>query len=75
MHLSPDERAMYVLTREPKALVRIALERFTVDWKLPLFRRSSRFRHLRRTEKPRPSAPDESVRLVDLATRIMGDPH
>ena len=36
MILSTDERFLYVLTGEPKALVRVALDRFVVDWKLPL---------------------------------------
>lgn len=73
MHLSSDERAIYLLMREPKALVRIGLEKFEVDWKLPL------------TEDPRDFAlsgdgkmaaisTGQSVRLVDLAARRLGNP-
>jgi len=73
MHLSSDERSLYVLAKEPKALVRIALDRFVVDWKLPL------------TEDPHDFAisldgttaavsAGESVRLVDLAARSIGRP-
>lgn len=73
MHLSPDERAMYVLTREPKALVRIALERFTVDWKLPLSEDPHDFA-ISPDGKTAAVSSGQSVHLVDLATRIMGDP-
>jgi YVTN family beta-propeller protein len=73
MHLSPDERAIYVVTKEPKALVRVVLDRFAVDWKLPL------------AEDPHDFAvsPDgttaavssaESVRLVNLAAPGLGAP-
>jgi DNA-binding beta-propeller fold protein YncE len=73
MHLSKDERTMYVLTAEPKALVCVALERFAVDWKLPV------------TEDPRAFAISsdgtmaavsvgQSVRLVNLAARRIGPP-
>src|SRR5450432_3561501 len=32
----PDENAIYVLLAQPKKLVRVALDKFTVDWELPL---------------------------------------
>jgi YVTN family beta-propeller protein len=73
MHLSPDERAMYVLTREPKALVRIALERFAVEWKLPLSEDPHDFA-ISPDGKMAAVSAGQSVRLVDLATRKMGDP-
>jgi YVTN family beta-propeller protein len=73
MHLSPDERAMYVLTREPKALVRIALERFAVDWKLPLLEDPHDFAISPDGNTAAVSA-GQSVRLVDLSSRKMGDP-
>jgi YVTN family beta-propeller protein len=73
MRLAPDARAMYVLTREPKALVSVALDRFTVDWRLPI------------TEDPHDLTVSsdgkmaavstaESVRMVDLTARRIGDP-
>jgi hypothetical protein len=73
MHLSEDERTMFVLTREPKALVQVALDRFAVDWRLPL------------PEEPREFAISDdgkwgavsagpSVRLIDLAARRLGEP-
>lgn len=73
MHLSPDERAMYVLTREPKALVRIALERFAVDWKLPLSEDPHDFA-LSPDGKTAAVSAGQSVRMVDLAARKIGDP-
>ncbi len=73
MRLAPDERAMYVLTKDPKALVRVALDRFAIDWKLPL------------SDDPHDFAisPDgnlaavsggETVRLIDLTAHTAGAP-
>ena len=73
MHLSPDERAIYVLTREPKALVRVALDRFAVDWKLPLSENPHDFAISRDGQMAAVSA-GQSVRLVDLAARRIGNP-
>jgi YVTN family beta-propeller protein len=73
MHLSPDQRAMYVLAREPKALVRVGLERFAVEWKLPLSEDPHEFAISPDGETAAISA-GESVRLVDLAARKIGDP-
>ena len=36
MELSTDEKSLYVLAREPRALISVALDTFKVDWKLPL---------------------------------------
>src|SRR5438046_2053643 len=36
MELSADEKSLYVLAREPRALVSVALDTFKVDWKLQL---------------------------------------
>jgi DNA-binding beta-propeller fold protein YncE len=73
MHLSPDQRSMYVLTREPKALVRIALDRFAIDWKLPLSEDPHDFAISSDGKRAAISA-GESVRLVDLDARKLGDP-
>ena len=36
MRLSPDERSLYVLAREPRALISISLDSFRMEWHLPL---------------------------------------
>ena len=73
MHLSPDQRAMYVLTREPKALVRVSLDRFAIDWKLPLSEDPHDFA-ISPDGKMAAVSAGQSVRLVDLGARRIGDP-
>lgn len=73
MHLSADEAAMYVLTREPKALARVSLERFALDWRLPLAEDPHDFAISPDGETAAVSA-GQSVRLVDLAARKIGEP-
>lgn len=73
MHVAPDERALYVLTKEPKALVRVALDRFAVDWRLPLSEDPHDFAISADGKTAAVSAGD-SVRLVDLAGRRTGNP-
>jgi DNA-binding beta-propeller fold protein YncE len=73
MRLSPDERAMCVLTREPKALVRVSLERFAIDWELPLSEDPHDFA-VAPDGKTAAVSAGQSVRLVDLSTRKIGDP-
>jgi YVTN family beta-propeller protein len=73
MHLAPDERALYVLTKDPKALVRVALDRLTVDWKLPLSEDPHEFA-ISADGKMAAVSAGQSVRLVDLAARRLGDP-
>ena len=36
MRLSPNESAIYVLLAQPRKLVRVTLDKFVVDWELPL---------------------------------------
>jgi hypothetical protein len=36
MALAPDEKALYVLAREPRSLIRVGLEAFRPEWRLPL---------------------------------------
>jgi YVTN family beta-propeller protein len=72
MRLSQDERAMYVLTREPKALVRVALDRLAVDWRLPLFEDPRDFA-ITNDGKIAAVSGVESLRLVDLTARKLGD--
>jgi hypothetical protein len=68
-----SEREMYVLTSEPKALVRIALDRFAVDWKLPLSEDPHAF-DLSPDGKMAAVSSDQSLRLVDLEARRIGNP-
>ncbi len=68
-----SEREMYVLTSEPKALVRIALDRFAVDWKLPLSEDPHDFA-LSADGKMAAVSSGQSVRLVDLEARRIGNP-
>lgn len=36
MRFDPSGRAMYVLARDPRSLVRVALDSFRVEWRIPL---------------------------------------
>ena len=36
MRLAPDGATLYVLLAQPRKLVRVALDRFAIDWELPL---------------------------------------
>jgi hypothetical protein len=36
MRLSPDERSLYVLAREPRALIAVSLDSFHMEWQLAL---------------------------------------
>ncbi len=36
MRLSPDERSLYILAREPRALISVSLDNFRAEWQLPL---------------------------------------
>jgi DNA-binding beta-propeller fold protein YncE len=73
MLLSSDQQAMYVLTREPRALVRVALDRFAVDWKLPLPEDPHAFA-ISPDEKSAVVSAGQSVRFIDLAARRLGQP-
>jgi DNA-binding beta-propeller fold protein YncE len=73
MHLSPDERALYVLTGEPKALVRVSIDRFAVEWRLPLDLDPHSFA-VSPDGKTAGVSLGESVRLVDLASHTVSAP-
>lgn len=73
MHLSPDEHAMFVLAKEPKALVRVNLDRFEVDWKIPLAEDPHDFA-VSPDGKTAAVSAGESVRFVDLEKRTIGGP-
>ena len=73
MQMAPDDSALYVLAREPKALIRIALDNWRMEWRIPLPEEPVDFA----------LAPDSltaaitfqgSVRMVDLATRKLRNP-
>ncbi len=36
IRLSPDERSLYVLAREPRGLISVSLDSFRMEWRLPL---------------------------------------
>ncbi len=73
MRLASDERAMFVLTKEPKALVRVALDKLTVDWKLPL-PEDPHDLAISADGKMAAVSMGQSVRLIDLGARRIGDP-
>jgi hypothetical protein len=73
MCVAPGEHAMYVLVKEPKALVRVSLDRFAVDWKLPLSEEPHEFA-ISPDGKTAAVSSAESVRLVNLAGRSLGAP-
>jgi YVTN family beta-propeller protein len=73
MHSAPDERALYILATDPKALVRVALDRFAIDWKLPLSEDPHDFA-ISPDGKTAALSAGETVRLVDLAAHSIGAP-
>jgi hypothetical protein len=73
MRLSPDEKAMFVLTMEPKALVRVDLEKFAIDWKLPLSEDPHDFA-VSTDGKMAAVSAGQTLRLIDLAARRINDP-
>jgi DNA-binding beta-propeller fold protein YncE len=73
MRVSPDEGAMYVLVKDPAALVRVSLDRFTVDWKLSLAEDPHDF-VVSPDGKTAAVSAGESVRLINLSARAVGNP-
>lgn len=73
MRLSANEKSIFVLTREPNALVRIDLGRFAVDWKIPLSEEPHDFA-VSPDGKMAAVSEGRSARLIDLAARKIGDP-
>lgn len=69
----PQQRALYVLTREPRALVRVALDSFQVEWRLVLPEEPSEFT-VAADGKTAAVILGSSVRFVNLAERRLGDP-
>jgi YVTN family beta-propeller protein len=71
MHLTPDERYIYVLAREPRALIALALDDFRIAWKLPLPDNPLGFAVSGDTAAV---AFASGVRLIDLAGRHVSGP-
>ena len=78
MHLATDASALYVLARDPKALIKVRLDSFTVEWKLPLPEEPVDFAVAPVQENlvaPVAAVSFASgVRLVDLAQRKLRNP-
>jgi DNA-binding beta-propeller fold protein YncE len=73
MRMAPDETALYVLAREPRALVRVDLATFQVDFKLALPEEPVDFA-LSPDKKSAAISFKTSVRLVDLEPRKLRPP-
>jgi YVTN family beta-propeller protein len=71
MLLAPDESALYVLARDPNMLVRVALDSFQVDWRIPLPETPEEFA-LTADGKTAAVSSGSSVRLIDLTSRRVG---
>jgi YVTN family beta-propeller protein len=71
--LSPDEKSLYVLAREPRALISVALDSFRTEWQLPLPDEPVEFAVA--TEGKRAAiTTGQGVWIVDLAARRLTGP-
>jgi DNA-binding beta-propeller fold protein YncE len=68
MRMAPDERALYVLAREPRALIRIALDSLRPEWRIPLPEEPLEL-VISNDGKSAAVSLSSSVRLVDLEGR------
>jgi DNA-binding beta-propeller fold protein YncE len=73
MRLTPPESAIFILTKEPRALVRVALDSFKVDWRVALPDEPKEFA-LSPDGKTAAITLGSEVRLLDLATRRFSAP-
>jgi YVTN family beta-propeller protein len=73
MRLAPKERALYVLAGEPRALIRIALDSFKVDWRVSLPEAPVDLA-LSPDAKTAAVSFSSSVRLIDLVARRLSPP-
>ena len=73
MQLSPDESALYVWSRNPRALFRIDLDAWKVDWRLALPEEPNDF-VAAADNKTGAVSFGSHVRLVNLASRKLSDP-
>jgi YVTN family beta-propeller protein len=73
MQMAPDDGALYVLARDPRALIRIALDTWKVEWRLPLPEAPVDFA-LASGKQTAAISLASGVRLVDLEARKLGNP-
>jgi DNA-binding beta-propeller fold protein YncE len=73
MQMAPDDSALYVLAREPKALMRIALDTWGVEWKIALPEEPVDFA-LAPDNLTAAITSHQGVRLVDLPARKLRNP-
>ena len=71
MRLDPQGRALYVLTREPRALVRVALDSFRAEWRIPLADEPTDFA-VASDGKTAAVSLGSAVRFADLNARRLG---
>jgi DNA-binding beta-propeller fold protein YncE len=72
-HISPDGASLYVLAKEPRSLIRVSLESFQVEWRLPLSEMPEDFA-IASDSKTAAISSASSVRLVDLDARKLRNP-
>ena len=73
MHLDPKEIALYVLARDPRALARVNLDSFRVEWRIALPDVPVEFA-IAPDGKTAAVSFASGVRLIDLTTRKCGNP-
>jgi YVTN family beta-propeller protein len=75
MALDARERDLYVLTREPRALVRVSLDSFRADWRADLARSAEPVDFAIAPDGKTAAVSDGvAVRFIDLSTGRAGDP-
>jgi DNA-binding beta-propeller fold protein YncE len=72
MHISSDENSLYVLMKEPRAVVRYALDRGAFDWALPVQGEPVDFA-ISGDGKMAAVTSGGAVRLIDLESRKTSD--
>ena len=73
MSLDSQERALYVLTRDPRALVRVGLDSFRVEWRVALPEMPVQFA-ITQNGKTAAVSLGQSIRLIDLTSQKLGAP-
>jgi YVTN family beta-propeller protein len=73
LSLEPHERALYVLASDPRALLRVALDSFKVEWGIPLPDEPAEFA-LALDGKTAAVILGSSVRFVNLAEKRLSEP-
>ncbi len=71
--LSPDEKSLYVLAREPRALISVELDSFRPEWQLPLPEEPAGFAVASEGKRAAISSA-RGVWMVDLAARRLNGP-